>query len=320
MRLGESLSSQALKGRTLVGSEIAMPPDQESWIKPFISISPFSYHTLDLVHNSKLSHSQELTLREWLNTYLQRDYLLIKSARHGLDLILLELAVGPTDVVTILPSIGKFYVSGCVTRTIEKRCKWSMKVEPNTRALLVIHEWGVPHPDMEGICSMGYPVIEDCAYAFASSTPKGRVGVKGEYAIYSLPKLFPVNFGGVICGLRNDVPELDGNAMSYICKCLHVSGDIAETIRRRVENWNYLKQRFESIGVDALFQLSPGLVPGVFVFVVSDTIDPEIVKQHYISHGVESSIYYGTSSVFIPCHQCLEKGSLEYLFRIYAGL
>ena len=282
-----------------------------------IAISPFVYPVLDTLYESNYSATDLTNTRDWLASFLERDYALTRSGRHALDLVLRELALSEMDVVTIFPSYGDFYVSGCVTKTIERHCRWSMKIEPATKAVLVIHEWGIPHPTLENVFELGFPVIEDCAYAFASRHANNRVGIKGNYAIYSLSKFFPVNYGGIVCGLKNGRRLISDREEVNLLKSMWISGGIDKICSMRIDNWNYLKCLFLTIGVTPHFELSMGLVPGVFMFSVHEGIQPDLVKIAYQEHGVESSVYYGSSSVYIPCHQNLGRGSMEYLFQIY---
>lgn len=301
-------------------NELCVPTKNDMMIKPSITISPFNYPDIDIFYTKNFHEIDQKSTRTWLRSYLERDYQLTLSGRHGINLALLDLKLSPDDVVTIFPSCGNYYVSGCVTKTIEKHCKWSMNIESTTKVIFVIHEWGIPHPEIEKICDLGYPLIEDCAYAFASRYSNKRVGLVGNYAIYSLPKFFPVNFGGVICGLSGQEKLINATEEKYLLNSIGSIDDIKNICTERIVNWNYLKDLFQSIGIEPHFELFAGLVPGVFMFKVHADIQPELVKIAFQQHGIESSVFYGSHSIFIPCHQKLGLGSMNYIFKIYKEL
>lgn len=296
---------------------IVIPFNLNAMIRPSITISPFTYAALDSICFGESSSFDVEKAGNLLATYLERDYLFTRSGRDGLDLILSELRLAETDVVTILPSLGNFYVSSCVTKTIEKHCRWSMRLEAETKVALVIHEWGIPHPQIDKICQLGVPVIEDCAYALASTCNGNRVGLKGQYAVYSLPKFFAINFGGIVCGMQNQGKSIADMEESYLLRGINSSGAVEGIAATRISNWLQLKKLFSTIEISPYFELSRGVIPGVFMFSVPSNIDADLVKLEYQKHNVECSVYYGSQAVYIPCHQNLGLGSMEYLFRIF---
>lgn len=295
-----------------------LPPNQDSMVISRINISPFSYHSLNML---KTTLDDIADYREDFRKYLGRQYLLTESGRQAIDLILNDLHVKRDDIVTILPSLATNYVSSCVTRTIEKYCKWSMKMEKHTKALFVIHEWGIPHPKIDEICRLGFPVIEDCAYSFASADSCGRLGGRGQYSIYSLPKFFEINFGGIVSGLSRNNDILSQEHLDYIYRVVGPQlKKSTSIIAKRIENWNILKKLFTSVGATPFFELADGMVPGVFMFSPATKVNLEEVKARYCAYGVESTIYYGSNAFYIPCNQSLNKEILEFLFNVYAEM
>lgn len=296
----------------------ALPPNMDSMILSRINISPFSYHSIDNIDNDVKNID---TYKDDLRRYLGKDYVLTESGRHGIELVLAELCLTSNDVVTIFPSLGTNYVSSCVTKTIDKYCKWSMKIEVNTKAVFVIHEWGIPHSEMKNICDLGFPVIEDCAYSFSSTDNCGLVGNHGKYSIYSLPKFFEINFGGIVSGLCCHDDVLSTEHIEYIYRNVGPQlKKVPNIVSKRIENWNILKTLFESVGVQPFFCLKDGIVPGVFMFCPDVNLNLEDIKTRYNSYGVESTIYYGSNAFYIPCNQSINRGILEFLFNIYVTL
>ena len=52
------------------------------------------------------------------------------------------------------------------------------------------------------------------------------------------------------------------------------------------------------------------------VFNVDDKVDLNTMKEYINNHGIESSVFYGKKSYFVPSHQNLEKGDIEYIFTV----
>lgn len=298
-----------------------LPPSVETMIVSRINISPFSYQSLDQVFEPSEQISNIQTIENHLRNFLGKEYVLTKSGRHAIELVLADADLKPDDVITIFTSLGTNYVSSCVTNAIEEYCRWSMNIEKDTKMVLVIHEWGIPHPRIKEICALGFPVIEDCAYAFASKNDYGRLGNYGRYAIYSLPKFFEINFGGIVCGLSSSKDLLLQEHINYIYASIGKQLLNIEKINsKRIANWNILKELFLSVGAEPFFELKGGIVPGVFMFRPDSKLNLQDIKVQYNAYGIESTIYYGSNAFYIPCNQSLNLGSLQYLFNIYKSM
>lgn len=294
--------------------------NENALVRANILISPFTYRALDDRLTSPICAQTTTRVSEVLRDHLGRDYQYTMSGRSALDLVLLDLRVAADDVITIIPSIGNFYVSSCVTRTIERHCNWSMKVERKSRAILVIHEWGKVHRKLHDMRKYGLPIIEDCAYSFASSTSEYKAGRQGTYAIYSLSKFFPINFGGIVCGLTSQKSDLSDAEVGYICSMLGSSGSIEMISSQRRAVWGQMTSLFSSVGAGPAFALEEGDIPGVFMFGVHEGIEPDDVKARYAEHGIESSVYYGSRNVFVPCHQNLGPQAVRYIYDVYQNM
>jgi hypothetical protein len=296
------------------------PPDPATAVKAFISVSPFAYPCFD---EEKASIPSTQTLTE-LRDRVGDDFSLAISGRHALDLILTDLNLGPDDVATIVTSSGGNYVSGCVTKTIDRHCRWAMQVEEATRVIIAIHEFGRPCEAVRQYVGR-YPIIEDCAYAFATTFANGElVGGVGDYALFSLPKMFSTHFGGIARApfgrdLRFTMPEQESNyLLASVAPELFALNEVVE---RRWEVWQDLRTRFEAIGVRPFFESMAGEVPSVFMFEHDAALIglPEL-RQRYEAHGVEASAFWGSNAFFVPAHQRLGKGSRSYLVDIYARM
>jgi dTDP-4-amino-4,6-dideoxygalactose transaminase len=293
--------------------KMALPPDFSAMIRPHIQISPFTYTSLD----RELVDMEEMDAERRLQEHLGRRYMLTSSGRHALALVLADCDLGPDDTVTILTSTGNSYVSGCVTRTIGEFCQWSLKIEPSTRLIIAIHEWGLPYPGMDDLLKTGIPVVEDCAYAFASAHNGQLVGRQGKYAIFSLPKFFPINFGGVVCGVRQQVEMLREHRRAILNVVGSELPQLAAISEARTAAWRYLESAFGEIGCAPTLKIEPGTIPGVFMFTPHDEVAAEDVKHAYQLQGIEASVFYPWHAVFIPCHQHLAPGAMNYMVSVY---
>src|SRR5882724_10173255 len=80
------------------------------------------------------------------------------------------------------------------------------------RAILATHYFGVPQPmsRLRAFCDAHrIALIEDCAHAFFGVSEGIAVGSRGDIAIASLPKFFPVPEGGLILSATYPLKKLD---------------------------------------------------------------------------------------------------------------
>ena len=88
----------------------------------------------------------------------------------------------------------------------------------------------------------GIPILEDCAYALGSRIEGAKVGTFGDYALYSLPKYFPMPFGGILAALsaiKHSGLELKATGENLVRQTIHASYPHLykwNTLRR--ENWS----------------------------------------------------------------------------------
>jgi len=230
--------------------------------------------------------------------------------------------LGRQDVVTILTTTGNFYVSGCVTREIEKFCRWSREIEPQTKALLVNHEFGFPYEELRALRRFNVPIIEDAAHAFASNNREQSAGQVGDFVVYSFPKFFPIQTGGLLVfNEQNKMDEPPASSRNqYVQKVLSAHIDnVSDTAKKRRENYQALATRFQQLGCTARFQLSENSVPGVFMFRTPAGIDLPTLKTFVQDHGIESSVFYGEQAFFVPVHERLALADLDYFAHVVSA-
>jgi len=298
--------------------DFVLSPDKS--LLPAYRISPFQ--TSDIVYNHALPLSASID-EYFRRRFSGRRFLYCESGRQAIHLALAALGLRRDDVVTILTTTGNFYISGCVTGEIEKFCRWSREIEPQTKALLVNHEFGFAYEKLRALRRFNLPIIEDAAHAFASNNREQSVGQIGDFVVYSFPKFFPIQTGGLLVFHENSpvrvgpAREASPSAKQSIQKVLSAHIDnLADAAKKRRENYRALATRFRKLGCTPRFQLSENSVPGVFMFRTPAGVDLPALKTFVQEHGIESSVFYGEQAFFLPVHERLVPADLEYFAQV----
>jgi hypothetical protein len=295
----------------MIYNSFVLFPDQ--FLKPSYHISPFS-----IINEIPISLSgnegnmwEEFCMQKWGNNYVS----ITESGRSAIYLALSNLNLFPDDYVTIVTPSQNKYISNCVTAEIEKFCKWNRVINEFTKCIFVIHEFGKPYEDIKQLKQHNLPIIEDCAYAFTSQNIQNNLGLIGDFIIYSLPKYFPIQLGGIL--VNKQIKIQDHEYSNYILNQLYFHlPKIVNTDNKRMVNYNYLKMKFGSIGLTERFTYSREEIPGVFIFKTPSQVNLDELKKHCFLHGIESSVFYGENAYFIPCHQNLSFKDLDYFFIV----
>ncbi|MCQ2129991.1 MAG: DegT/DnrJ/EryC1/StrS family aminotransferase [Bacteroidales bacterium] len=276
-------------------------------LTPFISISPIDKNQL-FTNLSKETPNADKYLR---NRFGDK-YLICTKAREGLYIALKELKLSSDDVVTILTTSSNYYISSCVTNTIESVCKWSRELTSRTKVILVNHEFGYAYSNLSRVREYGLPIIEDCAHSFY--TQSEDIGKVGDYVIYSLPKAFSMQLGAVLVYRDKVNHEPLDNVDQYVRSLLDVQVcHISEYVTKRMANYRYFLDELGNIGISPVFELKKGDVPGVFMFQFDQPVDYQQLKFFMRSNGVDSSVFYGKDAFFVPIHQNLSCSELSYI-------
>lgn len=286
---------------------------------PTYRIGPFT--TADLSRNHRLPDS------DLIDDYLQerfagKEFQYTFNGRQAIDIALGSLNLKKEDVVTILTTSGNFYISGCVTRAIEKYCRWSREMLEETRVIFVNHEFGYPYADIRRLKAYKLPIIEDCAGSFFSEDRDQSIGEVGDFVVYSFPKMFPLQIGGLL--LSNGQGKLEENDRLGKNELRHIKNVLSsqiihreKIIRDRISNYRYLREKFAALGFGERFQLDPGSVPAVFMFRSEGMpVDLPELKKYFYAHGVQCSVFYGEEAFFIPVHQALNEHDMDYFLEV----
>lgn len=285
--------------------------EPSSELAPVIRIAPF--RNVHLQVNTCSEIAMKLSA-DYLNNRFH-NYRLVQKGRSAISIALSSFNLSKEDIVTILTTSGNFYISSCVTTEIEKHCKWSREFMPQTKVIFVNHEFGYPYHDILSLKKYNLPILEDCAHTFFSKNE--NIGRIGDFVIYSLPKAFPMQLGGILVSpkkeftfLRQEDKELNACILSHLFSCID---KIDFCIKSRLSNYQYLATRLSVIGINPYFRLEEGIVPGVFLFRWFDNMDYPSLKIFMQSNGVESSVFYGENAFFIPCHDGLTEMEIDYM-------
>ena len=291
----------------------------DPYLLPCYRISPFQ--TKDIHANNQLPVSA--VADEYFNRrFNKREWIYVADGRKAINIALQHYQLQKDEVVTIFTTSGNFYVSGCVTKEIEKFCQWSRQIEHNTKLIFVNHEFGYPYQNIGELKKYQLPIIEDCAHSFFSGDVDNTTGHTGDFTIYSLPKMFPIQTGGLLTAKKEisfaKTDSLTGEQRQYIKNVLsYYIKEKDSIIQRRIDNYHYLVNKLGGDDFDERFELNNAVVPGVFMFrVKNENIDLPKLKEHLYAHGIQCSVFYGERAFFIPVHQNLLAADLDYFSAV----
>ena len=307
---------------TMINSENTFPLidnvnfflDADFFMIPSYRVSPFRTEN---VGSNSLIKDTGLELTDLFRTKFgfELDGMITSGGREAIELALESFKLVDEDIVSIITPSGNKYVSGCVTKSIEKYCKWDRKVSNKTKVIFVVHEFGKIYEDMDGVYSYGLPVIEDYAHALLS-TP--RHNIKSDFIIYSLPKALPIQYGGLLFSKeklqKRIMTALPENRKNYINRVASYHFlEMEKNIEQQKENYKYLKFLFEQFGVMQFFEYKKNETPSVFMFTYDMDEKNGCLKEYLQSNGVECSYFYGSAGFFIPINYSLSFIELQHI-------
>jgi len=244
------------------------------------------------------------------------------SGKEAIRCALKKYSLQSTDLVTVLTTSQNFYISSCVTKEIESFCRWNRELVPETKLIFVNHEFGYPYPNMEQLVASGLPIIEDCCTTFFSQDDSGTLGQYGDFSVYSFPKFFPMQIGGLLVSNKNRVFE-QGNLVKETEK-KNIENVVSFYLRKeksileiRASHYDYAVRLFSTLGFTARFEKSEKSIPSVLLLNNHGIIrDLHQLKVFLYEHGIQNSVFYGEDAFFIPIHQNLTTTDLDYFFTV----
>jgi len=291
----------------------------EKFRVPQYTISPFS--TGFLGENYKILKSEQAINEDLLRQHFG-NFFCFETGRSALYHALSHYRLRENDEVCIITTSGNRYISSCVTKEIEKFCRWSRQLSDRTKVVVVNHEFGTVYKAMDELLKLSLPIIEDMAMSLLSTDEEGKTGNRGDFTIYSLPKFFPLQWGGI---LKINTPDYKKNAVDRdsglslrIQKLLSYYLPEAETIKQKRKHnnalFNHHLSQLPNFG--SRFEYSDHETPSVFMCSTPSSFNLEGLKVFLQQNGVESSVFYGENSFFVPVHQCLKEEDILFIVTL----
>ena len=289
----------------------------DPYLLPSYRLSPFNTEAVS-INNSLLDNdfsvyylNERFGIGNWQYTFNGREAIRLALESYDLD---------KNDLVTIITTSQNFYISSCVTKEIERFCRWNREIVPETKIIFVNHEFGYPYSEMEKLMDLGLPIIEDCCTTFFSQDSNKKIGLYGDFSVFSLPKFFPIQIGGLLVNNTNKTPdnsfELNAESIKYLQNVLsHQLQNLNELLLKRADNYEYARQLFSQLGFTLRFDHQETIVPYALVLNNNGVLkDLDALKLYLSNHGIQNSLFYGEDAFFIPVHQNLEPFDLDYFF------
>lgn len=293
--------------------------DPDPYSLPTFRIGTFVTQSITRNNLLEVSHA-DYAIKYFNNRFGKDNWILTKNGREGILLAMQSLALPKSGITTILTPSNNFYISGCVTSSIENYSRWNRKKDQSTVAYFVNHEFGYLYPEMNNLVAEGLPIIEDCCTTFYSQDEAEKIGLYGNYSIYSFPKFFSIQIGGLLVGkklLDSKIVEkitLTDEEKLYILKVVGYELQQKDQIlRKREEIFDYATMQFNELGFTLRFPKSRGIVPSVLLLNNNGIIkDLNSYRTLFNKHGIQNSIFYGEDAFFMPCHQYLTFTDIDY--------
>jgi hypothetical protein len=292
----------------------------DPYLLPSYRISPFV--TSSIRRNLKINDNYKATGIDYLNQRFGKgNWLLTYNGKEAITFSIMLMQLPESGNITILTPSGNKYISRCVTTTIEQFFPWTRQKNNETIAYFVNHEFGYLFPEMGSLLSEGLPVIEDCCTTFFSQDSQKKVGNYGKYAVYSFPKFFGIQIGGLLVGqnvghdpILKEKTKLTTEEENYILKVIGFEfSQEKELLVKRRNIFDYATKSFEQLGFTLRFPNQEGVVPSVLLLNNNGIIkDLSAHKEFLYRHGIQNSVFYGEDAFFIPCHQNLEESDIDY--------
>lgn len=261
------------------------------------------------------------SIEDYFGDYFGRQVLLTPNGSMAISVILSSLDLNPDDEIYVTTTFEKPNVSSCVTCTIFNFCKPSRVLTSKTKAILVVHEFGVPHARLDDLATIAkqksIPLIEDCAHTIDSRFNGEMVGRIGDYAICSLPKIFPVQQGGLLIGenvtykptvIQSKIIDQVRNIFPKYMSLIKEYSDKKRT------SFRSLQAKFERISLKPLYELNEDISPSFHFPLVTDKFE-DVIEQAS-QFGIDCGLWHGTNIVVLPAHQFLEEEHLERIFEL----
>lgn len=293
----------------------------DSYLIPSYRISPFT--TFGIVRNKNIDLKYSIVAKEYFDKRFGKgNWIITKDGKRAIEIALMLLNLPLNCKASIFTPSGNKYISGCVTKILEKYCEsWAINDGNKGDLYFVNHEFGNIYKDISSFKNLCIPIIEDCCTTFFSQDESNQIGTYGDFSIFSFPKFFNIQIGGLLVGKNiNQLPNLEEktgigkDAAQYISRVVgYELVNQSEIINRRLENWNYGIEILSTLGFSSRFSLEKNILPQVLMLSNNSIVkNLDMLKVYLYNHGIQNSIFYGEDAFFIPCHNNLVKDDIDY--------
>ncbi|MEX1014724.1 MAG: hypothetical protein WDZ80_06200 [Candidatus Paceibacterota bacterium] len=283
---------------------------------PSFLIIPFQKE--DIEKNYELNIKYSFNLKERLQElYPDKFIKLTSSGRKALELALNSISETGNKDVLIQTTSDNFYISSCVTKTIEKKNRWHRSNEKKNDVILINHEFGYADNRILSY-KESKNLIEDCAFAFASKfETKKKCGTIGQYSIFSLSKFFPIQVGGILLSDKPIKYEEDKKIEEYISNVVgYYFNEIEKWIEQRYLIYDYYNKVFKQLNCKEYFSKNENNVPGVYLFKLPKNINADLLKEYYQQRGVQCSVFYKEQAFYLPLNQFTKKWHVDFFAEL----
>ncbi|OYU85671.1 MAG: hypothetical protein CFE24_00230 [Flavobacterium sp. BFFFF2] len=285
-----------------------------------------TFVTQSIARNSKLEASWSEVAINYLNQRFGSDnWILTINGREAMALAMQSLNLSKTANTTILTPSNNFYISGCVTSTIEKYCHWNREKGDQSDAYFVNHEFGYLYQDMEALTKENIPIIEDCCTTFFSQNENKKIGKYGDFSVYSFSKFFSIQIGGLLVSNKEKITDklrhasqLTEQEKHYILKVIGFEISMKdEILAQRNTIWQYATKQYQEFGFSLRFPSEKDVIPSLILLNNHGIIKDLVAHKDYLNkHGIQNSVFYGEDAFFVPCHQNLNETDVDYIFSV----
>lgn len=282
-----------------------------------LSFLPCEYPRGDAVNPACSKEQIEAQFR----AYFDRPWAVLTfNGRGALDAVMRSLKLERDDEVFVTTTFDYPNVSSCVTSTIFNHCKPARLLSEKSKAIVVIHEFGVPHkgtPQLRELADQrGIPLIEDCAHTIDSRRDDWQVGYFGDFVIVSFSKVFPVPGGGMLLGKAVPCELTDRELQSAIPLLPAAAAALADwpaqAHRRRA-----VFRSYAASGLPALFEADENVTPWFYPL---ETPYWEDIMAAAAQQGIDCGRWHGTDIVVLPCHQYLCDADVDRISAMVTGV
>lgn len=278
------------------------------------------YHNYLKLEKSNKKIDEKKILNQLSNLVIGKKYngLLTVNAREALKIAFHDTITDKNQVISIITPSNSGYVSSCVTNEIDKVCKWKFGPIKNADAYVLIHEFGRCATLPFYLKNTDKPIIEDCAYSMTHKSINSNLGKQGDYVVFSTSKAMGLQYGGALILKKDKKNNMNSNislnSKKYLINYMDRKLKNLKILNlRRKEIYNIMKKTAKKYNLEEKYKFKKDELCQGFLVKVKENHNTEKIKEYMNNYGVESSIFYGGSAYFLPCHQNLTIFDINYM-------